>query len=311
MSVYTTSTVTKVQPQAHTRVKWGEVILFSLLAYGITWTWLGIKMAPHLGELLTASNTPTDSTVIFGNVYYPILGMFGPMLAAIFMRLFISREGVRGSLGLRQPLRYYLTAVFVPILFTTAISLVLVLVGIFRFALPAGSMPVYVLPVMALLLVPECIVAFGEEYGWRGYLLPRLIPLGEIKASLIVGVIWSLWHLPVLVTGILYGGNTLWLVLVIFVFTVSMSSFAYTWLATASHYSSTLASVFHGSTNWFANRLRMFLVSGSLLYFGLAMGIGWLFIVLVVYGVFKRPTQVDLEEPSSPVIYGEQHRSLP
>ena len=117
-------------------IKWGEVILFSLLAYGITWAWLGIKIVPHLGELLTASKTPTDSTVIFGNVYYPILGMFGPMLAAIFMRLFISREGLRGSLGLRQPLRYYLTAVFVPILFITAISLVLAVIGIFRFALP-------------------------------------------------------------------------------------------------------------------------------------------------------------------------------
>ena len=66
-------------------------------------------------------------------------------------------------------------------------------------------MPLYVLPVMALLLIPECIVAFGEEYGWRGYLLPRLMPLGEIKASLIVGVIWSLWHLPALA-----GGNPLW-----------------------------------------------------------------------------------------------------
>ena len=300
MSAYTTSTVANVQPQARTHIKWGEVFLFSLLAYGITWAWLGIKIVPHLGELLTASKTPTDSTVIFGNVYYPILGMFGPMLAAIFMRLFISREGLRGSLGFRQPLRYYLTAVFVPILFITAICLVLAAIGIFQFALPKESMPLYVLPVMALLLIPECIVAFGEEYGWRGYLLPRMMPLGEVRASLIVGVIWSLWHLPVLLAGILYGGNTLWLVLVMFVFTVMMSSFPYTWLAAASHYSSTLASIFHGSTNWFANRISTFLVSGSLLYFGLATGIGWLLIVIVVYGVFKRPQQVELAEPSLP-----------
>ena len=300
MSAYTTSTVANVQPQARTHIKWGEVILFSLLAYGLTWVWLGIKMVPHLGELLTASKTPTDSTVVFGNVYYPILGMFGPMLAAIFMRLFISREGLRGSLGFRQPLRYYLTAVFVPILFITAICLVLAAIGIFQFALPKESMPLYVLPVMALLLIPECIVAFGEEYGWRGYLLPRMMPLGEVRASLIVGVIWSLWHLPVLLAGMLYGGNTLWLVLVMFVFTVMMSSFPYTWLAAASHYSSTLASIFHGSTNWYANRIGTFLVSGSLLYFGLATGIGWLLIVIVVYGVFKRPQQVDMAEPSLP-----------
>jgi hypothetical protein len=295
MSAITTTTTVKVEPQARTRVRWGEVILFSLLAYGLTWAWQGIKIIPHLGELLTASQTPTDSTFIFGNVYYHILGMFGPMLAAIFMRVFISREGLRGSLGLRQPWRYYLTAVFVPILFITTISLVLVLIGLARFALPAEQMPLYILPVMALLLIPECIVAFGEEYGWRGYLLPRLMPLGEIKASLILGVVWSLWHLPVILAGVLYGGNALWLVLVIFVFTVTMSTFAYTWLARASRYSSTLASIFHGSSNWFAIRLSTFMVSGSLLSFGLAMGIGWLLIVLTVYGVFKRSPQVDLE----------------
>jgi len=265
------------------------------LAYGITWARLAIKIIPHLGELLNASKTPTDSTIVFGNVYYPILGMFGPMLAAIFMRLLISREGLRGSLGLRQPLRYYLTAVFAPILFITAVSLALVLLGQFKFGLPEEKIPIYVLPVMALLLIPECIVAFGEEYGWRGYLLPRLMPLGEIKASLILGVIWSLWHLPVLLTGILYGGNNFWLVLVIFMFTVTMSTFAYTWLATATHYSSAIASIFHGSTNWFANRLKTFLVSGSLLSFGLAVGIGWLLIVLAVYGVFKRSPRVVME----------------
>jgi uncharacterized protein len=295
MTVFTQTTIAKVQPQARVQVKWKEVILFTLLAYGLTFAWHGIKILPHLGELLTASKTPTDATFIYGNMLYPIVGMFGPMLAAIFMRLFISREGLRGSLGLRQPLRYYLTAVFVPILFITAISLVLVLIGMARFALPEEKMPLYILPVMALLLIPECIVAFGEEYGWRGYLLPRLMPLGEIKASLILGVVWSLWHLPVLLAGILYGGNNPWLVLVIFVFTVTMSTFAYTWLATASHYSSTLASIFHGSSNWFANRITTFLASYNLLSIGLAMGIGWMLIVFAVYGVFKRSPQVDLE----------------
>ena len=295
MSVYPSSTTAKVQPQARIRVKWGEVALFTVLAYGFTWAWVGIKIVPHLGDLLTASKTPADSTAIFGNALYPIVGMFGPMLAAIFMRLFVSREGLRGSLGFRQPVRYYLWAVFVPIVYLTAISLVLVLIGKAQFALPEGGMPAYLLPVMALLLIPECIVAFGEEYGWRGYLLPRLMPLGEIAASLILGVIWSLWHLPVLLAGLLYGGNTPWLVVLVFIFTVTMVTFAYTWLSTASHYSSALASIFHGSFNWFGNRLKTFLVSGSLLSLGLAMGIGWVLIVLVVYGVFKRSPHVDLE----------------
>lgn len=37
----------------------------------------------------------------------------------------------------------------------------------------------------------------GEELGWRGFLLPRLVPeLGTVGAALAVGVVWALWHLP-------------------------------------------------------------------------------------------------------------------
>ncbi len=39
----------------------------------------------------------------------------------------------------------------------------------------------------------------GEEGGWRGYLLPRLLETrGETGASIIIGVIWALWHLPIM-----------------------------------------------------------------------------------------------------------------
>lgn len=39
-------------------------------------------------------------------------------------------------------------------------------------------------------------LAFCEEWGWRGFLLPRLMPLGTWPALLLSGVIWALWHLP-------------------------------------------------------------------------------------------------------------------
>jgi membrane protease YdiL (CAAX protease family) len=299
MGISTSSVLVNVQPQARVQVRWGEVSLFVLLAYGLTWAWHAIWIIPHLGDLLNASTTPADANVIFGNPYYHIVGMFGPMLAAIIMRLFISREGLRGSLSLRRPWRYYLVAVFVPILYISAISLILALTGLARFALPEEQLPIFVIPLFALLFIFECVVAFGEEYGWRGYLLPRLLPLGEIKASLIVGIIWSLWHLPVLFAGVLYGGNIIWLVLLVFVFSTTMVTFAYTWLFVASRGSVMVATVFHGSTNWYISRLTTFMASGNLLAIGLLMGAGWLLIVLVVYGLLKRPPQVDMERLDS------------
>ena len=41
----------------------------------------------------------------------------------------------------------------------------------------------------------------GEELGWRGFLLRKLLPLGQWPALLISGVIWGIWHLPLVLMG--------------------------------------------------------------------------------------------------------------
>ncbi|WP_133116520.1 CPBP family intramembrane glutamic endopeptidase, partial [Amycolatopsis antarctica] len=47
-----------------------------------------------------------------------------------------------------------------------------------------------------------CLPLFlGEEIGWQGYLLPRLLPLGTPRALLVMGVLWALWHLPAVLLG--------------------------------------------------------------------------------------------------------------
>src|SRR5512140_2090449 len=51
------------------------------------------------------------------------------------------------------------------------------------------------LPVAPVLNAVPC---FGEEYGWRGYLLPKLLPLGQWRALLVSGAIWGVWHAPVI-----------------------------------------------------------------------------------------------------------------
>ena len=49
--------------------------------------------------------------------------------------------------------------------------------------------------------------AFGEEFGWRGFLLPRLLPLGTFRALLLTGIIWGIWHAPVILMGWNYPGH--------------------------------------------------------------------------------------------------------
>jgi len=43
--------------------------------------------------------------------------------------------------------------------------------------------------------------AFGEEIGWRGYLQPRLAPLGSLASMVLVGLVWGVWHAPILLLG--------------------------------------------------------------------------------------------------------------
>lgn len=53
------------------------------------------------------------------------------------------------------------------------------------------------------------IISFGEEYGWRGFLQTELIRLGRIRGIFLLGVIWGIWHWPVIWMGYNYPGRPL------------------------------------------------------------------------------------------------------
>lgn len=74
--------------------------------------------------------------------------------------------------------------------------------------LPASAL----MPIMALntvIIGPflGLIIAFGEEYGWRGYLQTELTHLGRIRGVFLLGIIWGIWHWPVIWMGYNYPGQ--------------------------------------------------------------------------------------------------------
>ncbi|HBY93730.1 MAG: CPBP family intramembrane metalloprotease [Ardenticatenaceae bacterium] len=273
---------TKPVPNVHYR----EVALFSILAYALSWLWWGIRLYPYLGSADLLGSVGTMDIVI---------GDFGPLIAAVIMRLFVSREGLKGSLGLWRSWKYFLVALIAPAIFIGVVVGFSHLTGLGRFVW-RGDIPLWVYyPAMPLVGLIVAIFVFGEEYGWRGYLLPRVLPLGEIKATVVVGVIWAGWHLPLLLIGFNYPGQSPWLAIPVFTFTVLFLSFPFTWFYVETRGSALLAAILHGVLNAYGDSMTAAdvmrgnpLVVGSA---GLIVGAFLMIITLVVYGIFKRPSR--------------------
>jgi membrane protease YdiL (CAAX protease family) len=70
-----------------------------------------------------------------------------------------------------------------------------------------GPVPLSALPVLFLDIAP-----WGEEFGWRGYALPRLRDrMAVLPAALLVGAVWIIWHIPAFfLSGVMAAGNFLW-----------------------------------------------------------------------------------------------------
>jgi hypothetical protein len=84
--------------------------------------------------------------------------------------------------------------------------------------------------------------------------LPQLLPLGEIRATLLLGAIWALWHLPLICAGLNYPGINVWLAILAFLFVTVTVSFAYTWFYVASSGSVLISAVLHASFNNFSDK---------------------------------------------------------
>ncbi len=231
------------------KVAWRDVICFVLLAYGFAWA-IWAQLAPTITDALRNGRTPDKFTATAAVT----LGMYAPALAAVVMRLFISKEGLRRALRPLPNLRMVLGAVLVPM------ALILILVGVVTATNISEAAPGKpwgtLLAILTFAGVPiGAALAFGEEFGWRGYLLPKLLPLGEVKAAVIVGLIWGPWHLPVLIAGLNYPGELIIAVLAVFFLSAMLLSLLHTRFYVASGYSLIAVSLLHGSLNTFSDRL--------------------------------------------------------
>jgi membrane protease YdiL (CAAX protease family) len=218
------------------------------------------------------------------------LMMLTPALATLIVVRLVSRpaEGIRTATGLRLGKGrrwgwYWLLAWTVPALLAIAAPFVGALFGLFPLDVRAFSgfrevlessgagaaleqVPIQVIiagQLVSILLAPalNALFMFGEEWGWRGYLLPQLLPLGQWPALLISGVIWGLWHAPVILLGYNYPQHPQLGVLLMIGFCIIMGIlFGWTRLATGSVWPAVIA---HGALNGAAGAPVLFMQAGG------------------------------------------------
>jgi membrane protease YdiL (CAAX protease family) len=94
----------------------------------------------------------------------------------------------------------------------------------------------------------------GEEVGWRGFLAPEIAKhTSYTKTSLIVGLIWALWHFPILIFGDYNSGGPVWYGLTCFTVLVVSISFVFTWFRLKSN-SLWTGVILHASHNLFVQQ---------------------------------------------------------
>ncbi len=171
-----------------------------------------------------------------GGAFYVLLLMWSPAVAAL-VTTFIYQRNVRGlGWGFGKPV-YYLIAFLLPILYAGIAYSVVWMLGLGKVDTSAlgGSFLPALLSALTQGLIQSSILAAGEEIGWRGLLVPQLARLNTFtRTALISGVIWGIWHLPLIITGDYKGGAPVWYSVACFMVLVVGVSFAFAWLRLAS-----------------------------------------------------------------------------
>lgn len=208
-----------------------RIFIFIAIAFGISWaTALAILFTGGItnSPMIVPELNMTLSTVLMATLY-----MWAPAIANLLTRAF-TREGWKNlwlAFKGNKFTRYILIAWFLPgILVIGGAAIFFWLLPQFydanletftqqlaataqNFGTEAPVISPWTLMLLqaaqAFLLAPilNALFTFGEEFGWRAYLLPKLMPLGGKKAVLISGVVWGVWHWPLILMGYNYGFN--------------------------------------------------------------------------------------------------------
>jgi hypothetical protein len=289
------------------------ITAFLLITFGITYLAEGV--------LILSGFRVTQLPQIVGQ--YVIAGaMWIPAAAAFLTIRFVTHEKV-ASIHLRfgpswKP--YLATALLIPLTFAVTYLLTWLLgigqpdwqlvnffgtiaaTGVDMSTAPSPTLLLGALFGISLVGAPfiNGLFGLGEELGWRGFLLPRLMPLGKTKAYLLLGVIWGLWHAPLVAVGFNYPDSP---ILGVFFMILLTSAISLTLNELTLHYQSAiLAGWIHGVFNSQAYGIwRSLLFAGTNPFLGGITGlVGIAVLALVGFATMQWVKRAEMGKPSGP-----------
>ena len=249
------------------------ILAFLLITFGMTWSIWGVAW------LLGFLNTSVSGQIIVA------VGAFAPALATLIVRKWITREGFADA-GLRpnlvKKLPYYVFAWLWPLVGVGVVIAVASALGIVPFRSDVAPLLIVSALAGALLAAP---LFFGEEFGWRGYLQLRVASGRPLRAAVVTGLIWGVYHYPVILVSFEGFENTL-VGLIVFPVTTILLSIIFGWLRakTGSVWVTCLA---HSATNGVGGALLayLYLGGGSFVLTSYVGVLGWIPLGLFCLGL--------------------------
>lgn len=250
---------------------------FTGLALGMALLyWLLASLAAHdsLPFAMRAFDFSMEGNSIPGILLWAILSGFGPALAAILTAACLEgRAGLRdlwqSVARWRAPTWLYALLCLGPLTASALIPVVAFSLHLLQFAPEQVHLLRFTVFFFLMLVFDGPL---GEEIGWRGLLLPKLLQrISPIKASLAVGTIWFLWHVPLRLA------DSRDLHLLGFFINVVATSVIFTWFYIKSGYSTFITILLHTTSNF-----CLFLVLKSFNHTGDVSALQTIYNVIVV-----------------------------
>jgi len=153
-----------------------------------------------------------------------------------------------------------------------------------------GKLPAYLLIISTIFsgliagITVNAIAAFGEEYGWRNYLVGALRKVKFWKAALFIGIVWGLWHFPLILMGHNYPNEPRWGVLLMVVMCILLGAIELYFVLKSK--SMIVAAILHGTINAVSGITIYFTLGGNDFLNGMAGLAGFIVMAVTIFCIW-------------------------